>query len=128
MHVYQNQTVRVRIFNDFTSESLSVHFHGIRQVNTPGSDGIGRLTQLSILPGSTFLHEFIAVDTGTFWYHSHVHSQTAMGLMGAFIVHPKATSDRTEQGEFVLLLNDWQHFYTSEQHHLLIESGPILSE
>jgi len=92
-------------------------------VNTPESDGIGRITQLSILPGSNFLHEFVAVDAGTFWYHSHVHSQTAMGLMGGFIVHPKTTSDREEQGEFVLLLNDWQHFYTSEQHHLLIESG-----
>jgi FtsP/CotA-like multicopper oxidase with cupredoxin domain len=123
LHVYQNQTVRVRIFNDFTTESLSVHFHGIRQVNTPESDGIGRVTQLSILPGSSFLHEFVAVDTGTFWYHSHVHSQTAMGLMGGFIVHPKTASNKEEQGEFVLLLNDWQHFYTSEQHHLLIESG-----
>ena len=123
LHVYQNQTVRVRIFNDFTTESLSVHFHGIRQVNTPESDGIGRLTQLSILPGSSFLHEFIAVDAGTFWYHSHVHSQTAMGLMGAFIVHPKEISNKGVQDEFVLLLNDWQHFYTSEQHHLLIESG-----
>jgi FtsP/CotA-like multicopper oxidase with cupredoxin domain len=92
-------------------------------VNTPESDGIGRVTQLSILPGSSFLHEFVAVDTGTFWYHSHVQSQTAMGLMGAFVVHPKTTSGREEQGEFVLLLNDWQHFYTSEQHHLLIESS-----
>ena len=115
--------MRVRIFNEFASESLSVHFHGIRQVNTPGSDGIGRLTQLSILPGSSFLHEFIAVDAGTFWYHSHVHSQTAMGLMGAFIVHPKTTFEREKKGEFVLLLSDWQHFYTSEQHQLLIESG-----
>ncbi|CAF1347682.1 unnamed protein product [Rotaria sordida] len=99
LHVYQNQIVRVRIFNDFTTESLSVHFHGIRQVSTPESDGIGRLTQLSILPGSSFLHEFVAIDAGTFWYHSHVHSQTAMGLMGGFIVHSKTTSDREEQGD-----------------------------
>ncbi|CAF0738541.1 unnamed protein product [Adineta steineri] len=123
LHVYQNQIVRIRIFNDFASESLSVHFHGIRQLNTPGSDGIGRLTQLSILPGSSFLHEFTAIDLGTFWYHSHVHSQTAMGLMGGFIVHPRTIPDKEVLGEFVLLLNDWQHFYTSEQHHLLIESG-----
>ncbi|UJR32591.1 hypothetical protein I4U23_020051 [Adineta vaga] len=123
LHVYQNQIVRIRIFNDFTSESLSVHFHGIRQVDTPRSDGVGRLTQLSILPGSSFLHEFNAVDAGTFWYHSHIHSQTAMGLMGGFIVHPKSAPIKEVQGEFVLLLNDWQHFYTNEQHYLLIESG-----
>ncbi|UJR07140.1 hypothetical protein I4U23_011428 [Adineta vaga] len=123
LHVYQNQTVHVRIFNNMMTETLSVHFHGIRQVNTPGSDGIGRLTQISILPGSSFLHEFVAVDQGTFWYHSHVHLQTAMGLMGGFVVHPKEKSNTMEYGEFVLLLSDWQHFYTSEQQYLLIESG-----
>ena len=92
-------------------------------MNTPQSDGIGRITQLSILPGSTFQHEFVAIDTGTFWYHSHMHSQTAMGLMGGFVVHPKVPSTNEKPNDFVLLLNDWQHFYTSEQHHLLIESG-----
>jgi FtsP/CotA-like multicopper oxidase with cupredoxin domain len=114
--------VRIRIYNDFPTESLSVHFHGIRQVGTPGSDGVGRVTQLSILPGSSFLHEFVAIDEGTFWYHSHVNSQTAMGLLGAFIVHAK-TMPVPAYGEFILVLNDWQHFYTSEQHDLLINSG-----
>ncbi len=101
----------MRIFNNFPTETLSVHFHGIRQVNTPNSDGIGRVTQLSILPGSNFLHEFIAVDEGTFWYHSHVHSQTAMGLLGAFIVHPNVAPKETMK-EFILFLQDWQHFST----------------
>lgn len=122
LHVYQNQTVRIRIYNDFPTQSLSVHFHGIRQAGTPQSDGVGRVTQLSILPGSSFLHEFVSVDEGTFWYHSHVNSQTAMGLLGAFIVHAR-TMPAAVYGEFVLMLHDWQHFYTSEQHDLLIESG-----
>ena len=121
LHVYQGQTVQVRIYNDFPSQSLSVHFHGIRQVGTPGSDGVARVTQLAILPGSSFLHEFVVYDEGTFWYHSHVHSQTAMGLLGAFVVHAQ-TMPAVAYGEFVLLLNDWQHFYTSEQHDLLIDS------
>ncbi|CAF1076320.1 unnamed protein product [Adineta ricciae] len=123
LHVYQNQTVRVRIYNNMMTESLSVHFHGIRQVNTPESDGIGQLTQISILPGADFLHEFVATDEGTFWYHSHMHLQTAMGLMGGFVVHPRVKPSAADDGEFVLLLNDWQHFYTSEQQYLLIESG-----
>jgi FtsP/CotA-like multicopper oxidase with cupredoxin domain len=111
LHVYQGQKVFVRIDNNLPTETLSVHFHGIRQVDTPSSDGIGRVTQLSILPGSSFLHEFIAVDEGTFWYHSHVHSQTAMGMLGAFIVHPKEVPTPMMK-EFVLVLQDWQHFYT----------------
>lgn len=111
LHVYQGQKIQVEIFNDLATASLSVHFHGIRQVGTPLSDGIGRLTQLSILPGSSYKHQFVATDEGTFWYHSHVHSQTAMGLLGAFIVHPK-TAATEKIKEFVLLLEDWQHFYT----------------
>ncbi len=111
IHVYQGQKIYVRIFNNFPTETLSVHFHGIRQVNTPNSDGIGRVTQLSILPGSSFLHEFVAVDEGTFWYHSHVHSQTALGLLGALIVHSKTVPMQSIK-EFVLVLQDWQHLYT----------------
>lgn len=45
--------------------------------------------------------------------------------MGAFIVHPKTVLNEKEQEECVLLLNDWQHFHSSEQHYLLIESGPV---
>ena len=111
LHVYQGQNIHITIFNNLPTEALSVHFHGIRQFGTPGSDGIGRVTQLSILPGSSFLHEFVAVDEGTFWYHSHVHSQTAMGLLGAFIVHPKVAPVPMIK-EFILVLQDWQHFYT----------------
>ncbi|CAF3953590.1 unnamed protein product [Rotaria magnacalcarata] len=122
LHVYQDQKISVRIFNDFSTESLSVHFHGIRQVGTPGSDGVGRVTQLSILPGSSFLHEFTAFDEGTYWYHSHVKSQTSMGLVGAFIVHPKTKPQQTYK-EFTVVLQDWQHFYTGEQHQMLVQSG-----
>ncbi|CAF2792024.1 unnamed protein product [Rotaria sp. Silwood2] len=46
-----------------------------------------------------------------------------MGLLGGFIVHPRTVTTREEQGEFVLVLNDWQHFYTSEQHYVLMSSG-----
>ena len=99
------------INNDLPTETLSVHFHGIQQLETASSDGVGRVTQLSILPGSSFQHEFIAIDEGTFWYHSHVSSQTAMGLLGAFIVHPKVAPIQPIK-EFVLILQDWQHFYT----------------
>lgn len=111
LHVYQGQKIYIRIYNDFPTETLSVHFHGIRQLGTPSSDGVGRVTQLSILPGSSFQHHFIAIDEGTFWYHSHVSSQTAMGLLGAFIIHPKVVPTYKIK-EFVLMLQDWQHFYT----------------
>ncbi|CAF1056006.1 unnamed protein product [Rotaria sordida] len=46
-----------------------------------------------------------------------------MGLLGGFIVHPRTVTTREEHGEFVLVLNDWQHFYTSEQHQVLMASG-----
>ena len=111
IHVYKDQKITVEIVNNLPTESLSVHFHGIRQYRTPQSDGIGRLTQLSILPGSNFQHEFTAIDLGTFWYHSHVNTQTSMGLVGAFVVHPRQPPVN-KMREFVLVLKDWQHFYT----------------
>ena len=124
LHVYQNQTVRIRIFNEFASESLSVHFHGIRQVNTPRSDGIGRFNTTINFTRFQFSTRIYCSRCGYFLVSFSMYIRKRQwDFMGAFIVHPRATSDREEQGEFVLLLNDWQHFYTSEQHYLLIESG-----
>lgn len=109
--MFKGQKIFIEVHNDLPLESLSVHFHGIRQFESIQSDGVPRLTQKSILPGEKFVYEFTVFDEGTFWYHSHVQSQTAMGLFGALIVHPNEIPSNPIK-EFVLMLNDWQHFYT----------------
>jgi FtsP/CotA-like multicopper oxidase with cupredoxin domain len=97
---------RVRIFvTNRLPEKTSVHWHGQRLPN--GMDGVSGLTQPAIMPGKTFVYEFIAKRPGTFMYHPHADEMTqmAMGLMGSWITHFKDQKFMPVDRDFVFLLN-----------------------
>jgi FtsP/CotA-like multicopper oxidase with cupredoxin domain len=84
----------------------SIHWHGFHQKGSPEMDGVEGVSREPIMPGESFVYDFIAEPAGTHWYHSHVGVQYGNGLFGPFIVEeasPIATYDRDE----VLLVNDW---------------------
>jgi manganese oxidase len=83
---------RVRLFvTNRLPEHTSVHWHGQRLPN--GMDGVNGLTQAAIQPGKTMVYEFVARRPGTFMYHPHADEMTqmAMGMMGFWVTHPRAT-------------------------------------
>ena len=84
--VHYDQTVIIDVKNSLISEGLSIHWHGMHQMNTPWMDGIAHISQCPINPGSTFRYMFKAKPTGTMWYHSHVGTQRTEGMYGALIV------------------------------------------
>ena len=84
--VHYDQTVIIDVKNSLISEGLSIHWHGMHQMNTPWMDGIAHISQCPINPGSTFRYMFQAKPTGTMWYHSHVGVQRTEGMYGALIV------------------------------------------
>lgn len=90
--VWEGQTVAVDVHNNLSSEGVSIHWHGQEQRGTNYMDGVGLITQCPIQPGSSFRYIFMAKPSGTFWYHSHMGSQRANGLFGAFIVKEKELS------------------------------------
>ena len=99
---------RVRIFvTNKLPEHTSVHWHGQRLPS--GMDGVAGLNQKSILPGKTFVYEFIARRPGTFMYHPHADEMTqmAMGMMGFWVTHPKAKHPLIDEvnRDFCFLLN-----------------------
>jgi FtsP/CotA-like multicopper oxidase with cupredoxin domain len=99
---------RVRIFvTNHLPEHTSIHWHGQRLPN--GMDGVSGLTQKAILPGKTFVYEFVARRPGTFMYHPHADEMTqmAMGMMGFWVTHPKAKHPLIDEvdRDFVFLLS-----------------------
>jgi FtsP/CotA-like multicopper oxidase with cupredoxin domain len=97
---------KVRIFvTNSLPEHTTVHWHGMLVPN--GMDGVGGLTQPQIKPGKTFVYEFELRASGTFMYHPHADEmvQMAMGMMGAFIVHPRDPALHRVDRDFVFLLN-----------------------
>merc|ERR1739844_645188 len=80
---------------DGSTNTTTLHFHGIQEMFKPYSDGVPFVTQCPILPGKEFPKGY-GFDTnvngappGTYWYHSHVGAQRTNGLQGALIIKDK---------------------------------------
>ncbi|MDQ6824943.1 MAG: multicopper oxidase domain-containing protein, partial [Candidatus Eremiobacteraeota bacterium] len=63
IEVVEGDQVRIFVTNKLP-EHTSIHWHGQRLPN--GMDGVSGLTQPPILPGKTFVYEFVARRPGTF--------------------------------------------------------------
>lgn len=97
---------RVRIFvTNKLPEHTSVHWHGM--LLPSGMDGVSGLSQPAIKPGQTYVYEFTLQKSGTFMYHPHADEmvQMAMGMMGAFVVHPKDPSFMPVDRDYIFLLS-----------------------
>ncbi|MBA4190955.1 MAG: copper oxidase [Planctomycetaceae bacterium] len=104
IEVVEGDKVRIIVHNELP-EATTVHWHGL---DVPAAmDGVMGLTQDPIPPGGTFTYEFELKQNGTFFYHTHVPMQQAMGLVGLFIVHPKAAWDPPVDRDFALILQEW---------------------
>lgn len=107
LHIRQGDDVRINVTNRLP-ESTSVHWHGLILPNE--MDGPAEITQDPIKPGDTYRYEFTAVQSGTFFYHSHDHvdRQQALGLYGALIIDPAQPDPTlTADHDYVLLLQEW---------------------
>ncbi|SER14419.1 Multicopper oxidase [Solimonas aquatica] len=99
---------RVRIYvTNRLGEATSVHWHGI--LLPSGMDGVGGLSQRHIQPGETYVYEFTLNQHGTHMYHPHADEMTQLGLgmMGFFIIHPKAGEIERIDRDYAIMLHNW---------------------
>ncbi len=101
-------TLKARIKNSLSrpGEHVTIHWHGLRVPNA--QDGVAYLTQPPIQPGAEGNYEFLAADTGTYFFHTHCNSveHFGRGLIGALIVE----GDEVEKADqdLVLMMKDWR--------------------
>lgn len=101
-----NQGDRVRILVDnHLPEPFSMHWHGFEIPHD--MDGGPGISQDPIKPGGRFLYEFTLHQEGTYFYHSHMAMQEMMGMLGAFIMHPKAAYKPHVDKDFVILMQEY---------------------
>ena len=103
LRVTEGDLIRVALTNKLP-DPTTIHWHGIPVPNA--MDGIPNITQPPVQPGETFVYEFIAGPTGTYWYHPHVAHQLDRGLVGPLIIEPRQTAGNYDR-EYILLLEDW---------------------
>ena len=132
--VNYNQTVSVNVFNNLLEDAVSIHWHGLDQRKTNFMDGVEHVTQCGAPARSSFRYIFQALNTGTYWYHSHTGAQRTDGLFGSLVI--KETPDLIAKaeaepgvGEFIdqpdkytLSFLDWQ-VKSSDEIFTELETG-----
>jgi manganese oxidase len=112
IRVREGDRVRINLRNGL-EESTAIHFHGLEIPND--QDGVPFITQPPVKPGDTYTYEFTVPNAGSHMYHSHHNSarQVGMGLLGAFLVEPRAPRpiERADV-DYTMILNDGYHGYT----------------
>ncbi|KAL2162323.1 hypothetical protein VTH06DRAFT_7236 [Thermothelomyces fergusii] len=113
IHLLPGAKTWIRVYNDMSDRNLSMHWHGLSQRFAPFADGTPPASQWPIPPGHFFDYEVLTEpgDAGTYFYHSHVHTQ-AMSCMGPLIVVDGGSSPYCYDDERILLFQD--HFQQSD--------------
>ena len=104
--IQANEEDRVRIvFDNHLPEPTGIHWHGLElPIDMDGVPGIG---QPPVMPGERFVYEFSLHQNGTFFYHPHMAMQEMVGLLGGFIIHPKAAHAPHVDKDFLIALQEY---------------------
>jgi len=92
------------VVNNRLSEPTGIHWHGL--VLPATMDGVPGVSRAPIPPGEPFVYEWRAVQSGTYWYHSHYQLQEQLGLSGPLIIEPRREPLAYDR-EYVIFLTDW---------------------
>jgi manganese oxidase len=106
LEAVEGDRVRILVTNRL-NEHTTIHWHGI--LLPSGMDGVGGLSQPTIGPGETYAYEFTLRQHGTYMYHPHADEmvQIAVGMMGMFIIHPRAGEAVHVDRDYAFLLHNW---------------------
>jgi len=106
IRVKEGEVVRLQVENHLPRQPTSMHWHGI--LVPAVMDGVPDVSTYPVDAGRVFIAEFPILQSGTYWYHSHLDLQEQLGLSGAFIIEPRRESLAYDR-DYVVLLSDWLH-------------------
>ena len=107
LQMTEGDHVRINFHNNLP-ESSTVHWHGLIVPNE--MDGPANITQDPVQPGGNFTYEYTVGQSGTYFYHSHDHSdrQQGLGLYGALIIAPKDVAKEVQADiDYTIQLQEW---------------------
>ncbi|KAK7300562.1 hypothetical protein RJT34_11408 [Clitoria ternatea] len=88
LYAREDDTVVVRVTNH-VKYNVTIHWHGIKQIQTGWADGPAYVTQCPIQPGQSFVYNFtITGQRGTLLWHAHITWLRAT-VHGAIVILPK---------------------------------------
>ncbi len=104
LRMREGDDITIRVTNRMSVTS-SIHWHGL--ILPVEMDGVPGLSFAGIKPGETYVYKFKAVQSGTYWYHSHSGHQEQTGMYGSIVIEPRQTDPVHYDRDYVVLLSDW---------------------
>lgn len=98
----------VNVKNSLQHNGTSIHWHGLRQLNSCQHDGVNGVTECPIAPGHTKQYVIRCTQFGTSWYHSHHSAQYGDGIVGGIVINGPA-SGNYDYDMGTLTFTDWFH-------------------
>ncbi|KAI1487858.1 laccase [Biscogniauxia mediterranea] len=100
-------TFQITVHNQLSDNGTSIHWHGLRMLNTSTQDGSNGVTECPIPgDGGSRTYTFRATQYGTAWYHSHFSAQYGEGVVGAIQINgPASANYDIDLGPYVI--TDW---------------------
>lgn len=123
LQIAEGDRVRINFTNNLR-ETTTVHWHGLIVPNE--MDGPAKITQAPIPPGGRYTYEFDVGQSGTYFYHSHDHSdrQQALGLYGALLISPKDPAAEVKADlDYTIQLQEWLKREWLTYPAMLMEGG-----
>jgi len=100
----EGDVVTINVTNNLP-EMTGMHWHGIILPND--MDGVPGLEFPGIMPDETFTYRFPVVQSGTYWYHSHMGYQEQKGIYSALVIDPAGTPLIQAERDYAVVLSDW---------------------
>jgi plastocyanin len=98
--------VRIVLHNELPAPT-TIHSHGL--IVPIEMDGVPVISQDAVMPGATFVYEYVIRNAGSHMYHSHfmAQRQVPLGLLGALVVtDPDEPRDADQDIDYAMVLND----------------------
>eukprot|EP01026_Neomeris_dumetosa_P032333 TRINITY_DN2563_c0_g1_i10.p1 TRINITY_DN2563_c0_g1~~TRINITY_DN2563_c0_g1_i10.p1 ORF type:complete len:590 (-),score=50.20 TRINITY_DN2563_c0_g1_i10:788-2557(-) len=124
LRVNRGDFVRLKLINNFFTDTFTIHFHGLRMQGSAWYDGVDLGTQCPIL--KEFVQEFtVTEEPGTHFYHGHQGALRFDGLLGPLIIEdtPELKQQLGYDEEYTMMMLDWYHATSEEK--LLDMSSPL---
>ncbi|PIN11709.1 Multicopper oxidase [Handroanthus impetiginosus] len=109
LKVHRGDKLIINFYNK-AEYNITLHWHGVRQLRNPWSDGAEYINQCPIRPGNNFTYNIqFTTEEGTIWWHAHSGWARAT-LHGLIIVYPKlgtAYPFPKPYAELPIILGEW---------------------
>ncbi|KAM6574382.1 hypothetical protein CsatA_022709 [Cannabis sativa] len=136
IRVHEGDTLVIKVVN-LSPHNISIHWHGIFQLQSGWADGPEYVTQCPIGSGDSYTYKFnIIGQEGTLWWHAHS-SWLRATVFGALIIYPKPNPLRptpypfpTPYKDVPILLGEWWNgnVVDIEKEALLSGGAPNISD